>query len=130
MSLIRTIPFGMNTMTIQSPTINAPSKAAWMCSFTTSAPLEKDLEVRVKWHAELYVSSSRKTRIFSITLCDVQPDGKSINLSASMRAISGCVYRNGFTKQELMSPGRFTKSGSGSCTHPIFSKGDIESVCR
>ncbi len=46
----------------------------------TSDPLADDLEVIGTPHAELYVRSSNTHTDFVARLCDVQPDGRSINL--------------------------------------------------
>lgn len=47
----------------------------------TSAPLERDLEIIGQVRVELYVKSSLQNTDFFVRLCDVFPDGRSINLS-------------------------------------------------
>jgi hypothetical protein len=90
----------------------------------TSIPLEQDLEVTGEVAAELYVSSSAKDTDFSITLCDVYPDGTSINLSGLDAGYLRMRYRNGFTKQELMTPGTVYKIRIGQLyTSNLFKKG-------
>lgn len=75
----------------------------------TSTPLEDDLTVIGEVSAELFVSSTAKDTDFSITLTDVYPDGKSINLSGLDAGYLRMRYRNGFDKQELMKPGEIYK---------------------
>jgi putative CocE/NonD family hydrolase len=53
----------------------------------TSAPLERDLEVIGPVTAELYVRSSLEHTDFFVKLCDVAPDGKSINLTDGIRRL-------------------------------------------
>ncbi|MBS1542981.1 MAG: CocE/NonD family hydrolase [Bacteroidetes bacterium] len=70
----------------------------------TSAILDKDLEVTGELIADLYVSSSAPDTDFSFTLCDVFPDGKSINLHGLDAGYLRMRYRNGTDHQELMKP--------------------------
>lgn len=64
----------------------------------TSEPLEKDLEVIGPLQVELFVKSSRQFTDFFARLCDVFPNGKSINLSDGIARVV---------------PGRFIQSGDG-----------------
>lgn len=90
----------------------------------TSAPLENDLEVTGEIVAEIFVSSSAKDTDFSFTLCDVYPDGKSINLHGLDAGYLRMRYRNGFEKQELMKPGDIYKIRIGNVyTSNLFKKG-------
>lgn len=90
----------------------------------TSAPLKDDLTVVGEVVAELFVSSSAKDTDFSITLTDVYPDGKSINLSGMDAGYLRMRYRNGFDKQELMKPGEVYKIKIGQLyTANLFKKG-------
>ncbi|MCB0487737.1 MAG: CocE/NonD family hydrolase [Cyclobacteriaceae bacterium] len=75
----------------------------------TSAPLTEDVEVVGEVAVELYVSSTALDTDFAITLTDVYPDGKSINLSGLDAGYLRMRYRNGFTKQEMMKPGEVYK---------------------
>ena len=75
----------------------------------TSAPLENDIEVTGEVVAELYVRSSARDTDFSITLCDVYPDGTSMNLSGLDSGYLRMRFRNGVEKQELMTPGELYK---------------------
>lgn len=90
----------------------------------TSAPLAQDMEVTGEVAAELYVSSTAKDTDFSILLCDVFPDGTSINLSGLDSGYLRMRYRNGFEKQELMTPGAVYKIRIGQLyTSNLFRKG-------
>lgn len=70
----------------------------------TSTALEEDIKVVGEITAELFVSSSARDTDFSITITDVYPDGKSINLSGMDAGYLRMRYRNGFERQELMKP--------------------------
>lgn len=72
----------------------------------TSEPLAEDLEVTGEVAAELFVSSSAADTDFAITLCDVYPEGTSINVSGLDAGYLRMRYRNGFRKQELIEPGK------------------------
>jgi len=75
----------------------------------TTDPLKQDVEATGRIVAELFVSSSAKDTDFAITLCDVYPDGTSMNLSSLDAGYLRMRYRNGFQKQELMEPGNIYK---------------------
>ncbi len=53
----------------------------------TSAPLDRDVEVIGPVQAELFVHSSLDHTDFFARLCDVQPSGKSINISDGLRRL-------------------------------------------
>lgn len=90
----------------------------------TSQPLEMDVEVTGEIIAELFVSSTAKDTDFTFTLCDVSPDGKSINLHGLDAGYLRMRYRNGFEKQELMKPGDVYKIRIGQVyTSNLFKKG-------
>ncbi len=90
----------------------------------TSAPMESDLEVTGEIVAELFVSSTAKDTDFAITLCDVYPDGDSMNLSGLDAGYLRMRYRNGFEKQELIEPGSIYKIRIGQLyTSNLFRKG-------
>ena len=90
----------------------------------TSAPLEQDLEVTGEVAAELYVRSSARDTDFAITFCDVYPNGTSINLSGLDSGYLRMRYRNGYEKQELMTPGNVYKIRVGQLyTSNLFKKG-------
>ncbi len=90
----------------------------------TSAPLESNMEVVGEIAVELYVSSSARDTDFSITLTDVYPDGRSINLSGMDAGYLRMRYRNGFEKQELVNPGEVYKIRIGQLyTANLFKRG-------
>ena len=90
----------------------------------TTEPVQADTEVTGEIVAELFVSSSAKDTDFAITLCDVYPDGTSINLSGLDAGYLRMRYRNGFEKQELMNPGTVYKIRIGQLyTSNLFKRG-------
>jgi putative CocE/NonD family hydrolase len=90
----------------------------------TSEPLQEDTEVTGQIVAELFVSSSAKDTDFAITFCDVDPQGLSINLAGLDAGYLRMRYRNGFTKQELMTPGEVYKIRIDNLyTSNLFKKG-------
>jgi len=90
----------------------------------TSAPLEKEVTVTGEIVAELFVSSTAKDTDFTFTLCDVYPDGKSINLHGLDAGYLRMRYRHGYEKQELMIPGEIYKIRIGQVyTSNVFRKG-------
>lgn len=90
----------------------------------TSDPLEADVEVTGEIVAELFVGSTALDTDFSFTLCDVYPDGKSINLHGLDAGYLRMRYRNGLTKQELITPGEVYKIRIGQVyTSNLFRKG-------
>jgi len=90
----------------------------------TSKPLENDLEVTGEIIAELFVSSTAKDTDFSFTLCDVYPDGRTINLHGLDAGYLRMRYRNGYEKQELIKPVEIYKIRIGQVyTSNLFKKG-------
>lgn len=90
----------------------------------TSPVLEQPLEVTGEIVVELYVSSSARDTDFSFTLCDVAPDGTSINLHGLDAGHLRMRYRNGMEKQELMQPGEVYKVTIGQAyTSNLFKAG-------
>ncbi len=75
----------------------------------TSPVLEQPLEVTGEIVVELYVSSTARDTDFSFTLCDVYPDGTSMNLHGLDAGYLRMRYRDGLEKQELMEPGEVYK---------------------
>ncbi len=90
----------------------------------SSDVLTQNIEVTGEIVAELYVSSMAKDTDFSVTLCDVYPDGKVINLHGLDAGYLRMRYRNGFEKQELLTPGEVYKIRIGNIyTSNLFQKG-------
>jgi putative CocE/NonD family hydrolase len=68
----------------------------------TSSALEEDLKVVGPLKVTLHASSSATDTDWFVRLCDVWPDGRSIQIqNGQLRA----RYRNSFESQELMEPG-------------------------
>jgi putative CocE/NonD family hydrolase len=90
----------------------------------TSALLASDIEVTGEIIVELFVSSGTKDTDFSFTLCDVYPDGRSINLTGLDAGYLRMRYRQGLDKQELMTPGEIYKIRIGNVfTANLFKQG-------
>jgi uncharacterized protein len=70
--------------------------------FTTEA-LAEPLEVTGRVRAKLFVSSDCPDTDFTVKLCDVYPDGKSMLVTDGIRRAS---LRNGFGKREPLEKGR------------------------
>jgi hypothetical protein len=69
----------------------------------TSAPLAEPLEVTGRVRARLWVSSDAPDTDFFVRLCDVYPDGRSINIcEGQLRA----RFREGFDREVPLRPGR------------------------
>lgn len=67
----------------------------------TSPPLERDLEVTGPVAATLYAASSAVDTDFTVTLCDVHPDGRSFNIQDG---IVRARYRDSLTRPTLITP--------------------------
>jgi putative CocE/NonD family hydrolase len=90
----------------------------------TSAVLTEDMEVTGEIKAELFVSSTARDTDFTFTLCDVAPDGTSINLHGLDEGYLRMRYRTSLAKQELMMPGEIYKIEIGQAyTANLFKKG-------
>jgi putative CocE/NonD family hydrolase len=90
----------------------------------TTAPLEEDVEVTGELVVELFVSSGGKDTDFAFSVTDVYPDGKSINVSGLDGGYLRMRYRNGFEKQELITPKEIYKIRIGQVyTSNFFKKG-------
>lgn len=90
----------------------------------TSPVLETPVEVTGEIVVELYVSSTARDTDFAFTLCDVAPDGTSINLHGLDAGHLRMRYRNGMEKQELMQPGEVYKVTIGQAyTSNLFKAG-------
>ncbi len=90
----------------------------------TSESLAQPVEVSGELIVELYVSSSARDTDFSFTLCDVSPDGTSINVHGMDAGFLRMRYRNGLDKQELMIPDEVYKISIRQVyTSNLFAKG-------
>jgi uncharacterized protein len=69
----------------------------------TTEPLPEPVEVTGRVTAKLYVASDGPDTDFTVKLCDVYPDGRSMLVADGIRRAS---LRNGFEKRELLEAGR------------------------
>lgn len=99
----------------------------------TSAPMERDLEVIGSVRVELYVKSSLQNTDFFVRLCDVFPDGKSINLSDAITRLGPEHFKqaeDGVLKVEFdlwptancFKPGHRVRLQVSSGAHPRFAR--------
>lgn len=70
--------------------------------YSTSV-LQKDLVVTGSMNVQLFISSDRKDTDFSVRLCDVYPDGRSMIMTQGIRRAR---FRNSYSTEELMNPGQ------------------------
>lgn len=68
----------------------------------TSEVLEKPIEVTGRVTAKLWIMSDRVDTDFAVKLCDVYPDGRSMNV---VDGLMRCRYRKGFDRLALLEPG-------------------------
>lgn len=69
----------------------------------TSAPLTEDYEATGPVEAVIYAASSARDTDFTVKLCDVFPDGASLNLT---EGIIRARYRDSLTDPSLLEPGK------------------------
>src|SRR5262249_47551577 len=69
----------------------------------TTEPLPAAVEVTGRLTAKLYVSSDCPDTDFTVKLCDVYPDGRSMLVTDGIRRAS---LRNGFEKREPLEAGK------------------------
>jgi putative CocE/NonD family hydrolase len=90
----------------------------------TSEPLSEDVEVTGEIVAEFFVSSTAPDTDFAFNVCDVYPDGTSINVHGFDSGFLRMRYRNTVEKQDLMKPGEIYKIRIGNVyTSNIFKAG-------
>ncbi|HLK58779.1 MAG TPA: CocE/NonD family hydrolase, partial [Chthonomonadaceae bacterium] len=71
----------------------------------SSDPLTQPMEVTGHVLADLFIASDAPDTDFFVKLCDVYPDGRSINIcEGQLRA----RFRDGFDKEHLLKPGEIT----------------------
>lgn len=68
----------------------------------TSAPLSKPIEVTGRVRCRLYASSDAPDTDWFVRLCDVYPDGRSINICEGLLRAR---HRRGFDREDLLRPG-------------------------
>ena len=69
----------------------------------TTENLDNDIVIKGSPHLKLYIYSDQKDTDLAVRLCDRYPDGRLILVSDGIRRVR---YRNSFSKQELMEPGK------------------------
>ena len=90
----------------------------------TSEPLSADLEVTGEVLARLFVSSDARDTDFTVTLCDVYPDGSAHSVTGTEAGYLRMRYREGFDHQVLMEPGEVYEIEVGSLlTSNLFKRG-------
>jgi predicted acyl esterase len=70
----------------------------------TSAPLDEPLEVTGRVRVKLWASSDAPDTDYIVRLCDVYPDGRSINVCDGQRRAR---FRTSFAKETRLEPGKF-----------------------
>lgn len=89
-----------------------------------SEPLEEDLEVTGEIVARLFVSSDARDTDFSVTVCDVAPDGTTYSVTGPEAGYLRMRYREGLDHQVLMEPGEVYEVEIGSLiTSNLFKRG-------
>jgi putative CocE/NonD family hydrolase len=93
---------GQNLLIDKGPMDQRPVESRPDVLVFTSEPLLEPLEVTGRITARLFVSSDCPDTDFTVKLCDVYPDGKSLLVTDGIRRAS---LRNSFEKHEPLEPG-------------------------
>jgi putative CocE/NonD family hydrolase len=93
----------------------------------TSPPLARDLDVIGPVRLELFAQSSRAHTDFSGRLCDVSPDGRSINVCEGLCRIStghepGCIAVDMWSTAYRFQAGHRLRLIVGSGAHPHWNR--------
>jgi hypothetical protein len=75
----------------------------------TGEVLSEPLEIIGRVSVELYAASDARDTDFAARLIDVYPDSRAVRLGSPVSAIVRARYRNGFGKEELLTPGKIEK---------------------
>jgi len=75
----------------------------------TSDELDEPIDVVGNVHVELYAASDALDTDFTAKILEVYPDGRAIRLGAPTIGVIRARYRNGFDKEELLTPGKVEK---------------------
>lgn len=94
---------GQNLLLEKGPMDQRPVESRPDVLVFTTEPLAEPLEVTGRITAKLHVSSDCPDTDFTVKLCDVYPDGKSMLVTDGIRRAS---LRNGFEKREPLEPGK------------------------
>lgn len=93
---------GQNLFGNKGPMDQRPVESRPDVLLFTTDPLAEPVEVTGRLTAKLYVSSDCPDTDFTVKLCDVYPDGRSMLVTDGIRRAS---LRNGFEKHEPLEPG-------------------------
>ena len=93
---------GQNLLITKGPMDQRPVESRPDVLLFTTEPLTEPLEVTGRITARLFVSSDCPDTDFTVKLCDVHPDGKSLLVTDGIRRAS---LRNGYEKHEPLEPG-------------------------
>ncbi len=72
----------------------------------TGEVLSEPLEIIGRVSVELYAASDGRDTDFAARLVDVYPDGRAVRLGADVSGVVRARSRNGFGRQELLTPGK------------------------
>jgi putative CocE/NonD family hydrolase len=93
---------GQNLLIDKGPMDQRPVESRPDVLLFTSEPLDAPVEVTGRIKATLFVSSDCPDTDFTVKLCDVYPDGRSLLVTDGIRRAS---LRNSFEKREPLVPG-------------------------
>jgi putative CocE/NonD family hydrolase len=93
---------GQNLLIAKGPMDQRPLESRDDVLLFTSQPLTEPVEVTGRITARLFVSSDCVDTDFTVKLCDVHPDGKSLLVTDGIRRAS---LRNSYEQHEPLSPG-------------------------
>jgi predicted acyl esterase len=112
---------GQNLLISKGPMDQRPVESRPDVLLFTSEPLAEPLEVTGRITAKLYVSSDCPDTDFTVKLCDVHPDGRSLLVTDGIRRAS---LRNSYERRELLEPGEvFELEVDLWSTSLVFNKG-------
>jgi predicted acyl esterase len=94
---------GQNLLIDKGPMDQRPVESRPDVLLFTSAPLDAPVEVTGRIKATLFVSSDCPDTDFTVKLCDVYPDGRSLLVTDGVRRAS---LSKSFDKHELLVPGQ------------------------
>jgi uncharacterized protein len=112
---------GQNLLISKGPMDQRPVESRPDVLLFTTDPLPEPVEVTGRITAKLHVSSDCPDTDFTVKLCDVYPDGKSMLVTDGIRRAS---LRNSFEKREPLKPGKtYEVSVDLWSTSLVFNKG-------
>jgi len=72
----------------------------------TSETLKEPIEIIGQTYVELFAASDARDTDFMAKIIDVFPDGRAVNLSPKGRGVIRARYRNGYEREELLTPNK------------------------